>query len=58
MKTNIATVKDIKKAEFNIEPCRCNHCGKNAVIYHQYIGDGNCEECGQWQEEESQDEYQ
>lgn len=53
MKTNnVATVKDIKKAEFNIEPCRCIHCGKDSVIYHQYIGDGICEECGEWQKED------
>lgn len=49
MKTN--TVKDIKSAECNIEPCECIHCGESSVIFHQYIGDGKCEDCGEWQEE-------
>tara|TARA_Y100001938_G_scaffold69677_1_gene96627 strand:- start:223 stop:333 length:111 start_codon:yes stop_codon:yes gene_type:complete len=28
----------------------CVHCGSEWVVYHQYIGDAVCEECGEWQE--------
>ena len=31
------------------EPCL--FCGAKTVVYHQYIGDGCCESCGQWHED-------
>jgi len=30
----------------------CVHCEEQTVVYHQYIGDGCCESCGEWQEED------
>ena len=29
---------------------RCIYCDEYTVIYHQYIEDGCCESCGEWQE--------
>lgn len=46
------TVADIVNAECNLEPCKCIHCDSMAVIFHQYIGDGKCEDCGEWQADE------
>jgi len=43
-------VMDIIKAEYNLEPLKCRHCEAiGTVVYHQYIGDGYCEQCGNWQ---------
>jgi recombinational DNA repair protein (RecF pathway) len=46
------TVKDVKQAGYNLEPLRCRHCGKvGNVVYMQYIGDAQCENCGKWDSE-------
>lgn len=38
--------------DYSEEPCA--HCGRKTVVYHQYIGDGCCEGCGDWQEPEEE----
>lgn len=47
------TVKDIKKAECNLEPIKCKYCDSLEVVYLQYMGDGICQSCGEWQEKNS-----
>ena len=42
-------VQDIIDAECNLEPLECRYCHSLEVIYHQYIGDAYCQECGRWQ---------
>ena len=27
----------------------CVYCESSEVTYHQYIGDGYCSDCGEWQ---------
>lgn len=47
--TNVKTytVHDVLKAGYTLQPLRCVHCGKvGEVVFHQYIGDGCCQECG------------
>jgi hypothetical protein len=47
------TVKDVQEAGCTLEPLKCVHCGTlGCVEYNQYIGDGYCEECGEWQTDE------
>lgn len=29
----------------------CKYCDSTEVTYHQYIGDGYCSDCGEWQDE-------
>ena len=48
------TVKDIQECGYTLEPLYCIYCGSQEVTYHQYIGDGCCEECGDWQSDETQ----
>tara|TARA_R100001463_G_scaffold15141_7_gene39627 strand:- start:14681 stop:14866 length:186 start_codon:yes stop_codon:yes gene_type:complete len=43
------TIKDVQEAECNLEPLNCLHCDSTEVTYHQYIGDGYCSDCGEWQ---------
>ena len=31
---------------------KCKFCGNTTLVYHYYICDSKCEECGEWQEEE------
>jgi hypothetical protein len=31
---------------------KCEFCGSTALVYHYYICDSKCEECGEWQEGE------
>ena len=31
---------------------KCKFCGDTALVYHYYICDSTCEECGKWQEGE------
>ena len=46
----IYTVYDILEAEHYLEPLRCIHCGAvGYVVYLQYVEDGQCEWCGEWQ---------
>ena len=40
--------------DYETEPC--GHCGESLVIYHQYIGDGRCEGCGEWRNDEESDD--
>ena len=43
-------VNDVINAEFNLEPLKCLKCNKiGEVTYNQYIGDGQCGYCGEWQ---------
>lgn len=44
------TTEDVKKAGFTLEPLQCVHCGSREVVFNQYIGDGICQDCGEWQE--------
>ena len=46
------TVKDVLAAGFNLEPLHCLFCGSREVVFHQYISDAYCENCGKWQLEE------
>ncbi|MFW6016180.1 MAG: hypothetical protein ACOCRK_07050 [bacterium] len=47
------TVNDIKKAECTLEPIKCKHCNHvGEVVYNQTIGDGYCQICGKWQNDE------
>ena len=32
-----------------MEVQRCVYCESSEVTYHQYIGDGYCSDCGEWQ---------
>ena len=45
-------VQDIIDAEYNLEPLECRYCHSLEVVYHQYIGDAYCQECGRWRLEE------
>ena len=47
--TKTYDVQDVINAECNVEPLECRYCGSLEVVYHQYIGDASCEECGEWQ---------
>lgn len=44
-------LEDIIESECNLEPLHCKECDSDEVMYHQYIGDAHCENCGQWQSE-------
>lgn len=48
MKTKF-DVQDVIDAECNLEPIECRYCESIEVTFHQYIGDGYCENCGKWQ---------
>ena len=41
--------EDVQKCGFNLEPLHCVYCESSEVTYHQYIGDGHCSDCGEWQ---------
>ena len=44
------TVQDVIMAECTLEPLQCVKCGAvGEVVYNQYIGDGSCQVCGEWQ---------
>jgi hypothetical protein len=45
-------VQDVINAECTLTPFRCRFCGSHEVVYHQYIGDASCQECGFWQLED------
>ena len=40
--------------DYQGEPCP--HCGEKTAIYHQYIGDAHCETCGNWRDDEDDEE--
>ena len=42
-------VFDVLKVGYTLEPLVCLKCKSEAVIFHQYIGDAYCENCGTWQ---------
>jgi hypothetical protein len=42
------TVRDIQRAEFNLEPTICRNCGSTSASYQQYIGAVACPVCGFW----------
>ena len=46
------SVEDVQEAGYTLEPIKCKFCGSLEVSYHQYIGDGYCNECGKWQLED------
>lgn len=47
----VYTTQDIKKAGFTLEPLQCVHCGGvGEVVFNQYLNDGLCQLCGEWQE--------
>ena len=52
LKKNVYTVDDVIKMGFNLTPIQCKYCKSLEVVYNQYIGDGCCQECGEWQTEE------
>ena len=53
MEQQTYTVLDVLRAEYNLEPLRCLKCGMvGEVTFLQYIGDGICGYCGEWQLEE------
>jgi hypothetical protein len=43
------TTEDTIKAEYTLEPLTCVFCGSTEVVFLQYVGDGFCENCGEWQ---------
>ena len=43
------SVEQVKQAGFTLDPIKCHYCGSLEVVFMQYIGDGHCEECGEWQ---------
>tara|TARA_R100001463_G_scaffold42546_8_gene89113 strand:+ start:3186 stop:3395 length:210 start_codon:yes stop_codon:yes gene_type:complete len=45
------TTENIISAGYNLEPVHCVYCDSTEVTYHQYVGDGYCSECGEWQSE-------
>ena len=45
------TTQDVINAECNLNPIECYYCKSLEVTFHQYIGDGYCAECGEWQNE-------
>jgi len=47
------TVEDVINAECNLEPIQCKYCGSLEVVFLQYVGDASCQECGEWQLDES-----
>ena len=53
---NEATVHDVIRAECMLEPIQCLHCESLEVVFNQRIGDGHCQECGEWQLEISQEQ--
>jgi hypothetical protein len=46
---NLYTVADVHAARITLEPLICIFCGSQEVTYLQYIGDGQCARCGEWQ---------
>lgn len=49
------TVQDIIDAEYTLEPLKCVHCGYvGEVTFLQYVGDGQCGICGEWQLEKGE----
>ena len=44
-------VKDVIQKGYNLTPIHCKYCDSTEVTYHQYIGDGYCADCGEWQDE-------
>ncbi|NQS88499.1 hypothetical protein HQ584_01735 [Patescibacteria group bacterium] len=43
-------IQDVINAGYNLTPLKCRHCGHiGEVIFLQYIGDGQCSMCGEWQ---------
>ena len=43
------TTKDVQQCGYNLDPLHCVYCESSEVTYHQYIGDGYCSDCGEWQ---------
>ena len=45
-------VQDVIDAGCTLEPIKCRLCGHvGEVVFNQYIGDGYCQVCGEWQQE-------
>ena len=42
-------IKDVIEKGHNLEPLHCKYCDSEWVVFHQYVGDAVCEECGEWQ---------
>jgi len=47
----IYTIKDVATLGYNLTPIKCIYCESLEVVYNQYIGDGCCQNCGEWQSE-------
>lgn len=44
------TVKDVIRAGYTLDPLKCIKCGHvGEVTFLQYVGDGQCGVCGEWQ---------
>tara|TARA_R110002020_G_scaffold443286_1_gene654521 strand:+ start:136 stop:315 length:180 start_codon:yes stop_codon:yes gene_type:complete len=50
----IYTVDDVILLGYNLTPIKCKYCESLEVVYNQYIGDGCCQDCGEWQTEEEE----
>lgn len=43
------TVEQAKRAEFTLDPIKCEHCGHiGEVTYDQIVNDYYCATCGYW----------
>lgn len=49
MKKEYYDVQDVIDAGFTLEPIKCRDCDSLDVTFNQYIGDANCNYCGEWQ---------
>jgi len=50
----IYTVKDVISLGYNLSPIQCKYCKSLEVAFNQHIGDGCCQDCGEWQIEEEE----
>ena len=49
------TVHDVRRAECNLEPLKCIHCGYVGLFYSQRVRDAYCPDCGRWQLDEQEE---
>jgi hypothetical protein len=47
----VYTTQDVINSGCNLTPIECYYCKSLEVTFHQYIGDGHCGECGEYQNE-------
>ena len=40
---------DVINSECTLAPLKCRYCGSLEVTFLQYIGDAQCDDCGEWQ---------